>query len=544
MSVNAVTSGGTHRDVYVGTIRDITASRAAASREAAVVRLAAAVSVAKSVPEVLSITLDECATTIDVASVVAVMWLANGGDPVVYAADDYDEPSWPELDPFLRKVFADARGRLPLTVEPVGRDEHAATSDGIVAMLSDDVALWLAYATPRQVSTEDRLLVTALVGHLSLAVAHARQFETARETSLTLQRAMLAPMHPPPGFAVRYEPAVEPLEIGGDWYDVLAVDEHRIGIIVGDCVGRGLSAAAVMGQLRSSARALLLTGAEPARLLEQLDAAAALIPDAYCTTVFAAILDTQCGRLHYSSAGHLPALLATPAAGTTLLGDAGSVPLAVRRNHPRPQAAVTPLPGSTLMLFTDGLIERRGIPIDQEIERVAETLTQTSGLPVNEVPDIILRELSPDEGYDDDVAIVICRAWPAGLRIENDAAPERLRGMRHRLAAWLQAAAVPAALAGDIVIAVNEACTNSIEHAFRGSDAGTISVEAEIGGADIHVRVIDSGLWKTPPSDPGIRGRGLPLIKALSDRGVLDGTPKGTTIELSFRMPAKPAAQD
>ncbi|MEK0545976.1 SpoIIE family protein phosphatase, partial [Mycobacterium ulcerans] len=92
-----------------------------------------------------------------------------------------------------------------------------------------------------------------LVGHLSLAIGHVRQFESARETSLTLQRAMLPPVKPPPGFAVRYEPAVPPLEIGGDWYDVLPIGEPRIGIVVGDCVGRGLPAAAIMGQLRSSA---------------------------------------------------------------------------------------------------------------------------------------------------------------------------------------------------------------------------------------------------------------------------------------------------
>ena len=179
--------------------------------------------------------------------------------------------------------------------------------------------MWLELRVPRRVSAEDRLLVTVLVGHLGLAIQHVRQFETARETSLTLQHAMLAPTELPPGFAVRYEPAVSPLEIGGDWYDVLRVGDHRIGIIVGDCVGRGLSAAAVMGQLRSSARALLLTGAEPAKLLEELDAVAELIPDAFCTTVFLAVLDTESGEFCYSCAGHLPAVLAAPQSEPTLI---------------------------------------------------------------------------------------------------------------------------------------------------------------------------------------------------------------------------------
>lgn len=149
-----------------------------------------------------------------------------------------------------------------------------------------DLALWLELGAPRWLSAEDRLLITVLIGHLSLAMQHVRQFESARETSLTLQRAMLPPIESPPGFVMRYEPAVPPLEIGGDWYDVLSIGDHRIGIVVGDCVGRGLPAAAIMGQLRSSARALLINGAGPAAVLEQLDLAASLIPNAYCTTVF------------------------------------------------------------------------------------------------------------------------------------------------------------------------------------------------------------------------------------------------------------------
>ena len=221
------------------------------------------------------------------------MWPAGEHDPTVHLAGTLPTPPWHDLDPPLRRSLEDARAWLPLTVEPVGWATETDIAHGIVATLSRDATLWLEFGEPRRVSVEDRQLVTALVGHLSLAMQHVRQFELARDTSLTLQRSMLAPTELPAGFAVRYEPAVSPLEIGGDWYDVLPVGDDRIGIIVGDCVGRGLSAAAVMGQLRSSARALLLTGASPARLLEQLDSVAAFIPDAFCTTVFVAILDTR-----------------------------------------------------------------------------------------------------------------------------------------------------------------------------------------------------------------------------------------------------------
>jgi anti-sigma regulatory factor (Ser/Thr protein kinase) len=440
----------------------------------------------------------------------------------------------------LRQVFQQARHQLPLTVQPIEWPDAPGMSRGIVAVLTGggDVALWLELRVPRRVSAEDRLLVTVLVGHLGLAIQHVRQFETARETSLTLQHAMLAPTELPPGFAVRYEPAVPPLEIGGDWYDVLRVGDHRIGIIVGDCVGRGLSAAAVMGQLRSSARALLLTGAEPAKLLEELDSVAELIPDAFCTTVFLAVLDTESGEFFYSCAGHLPAVLAAPRAKPTLLSDARSVPLVVQRKSSRPQSSVVLPPGSTLMLYTDGLVERRDVSLDDGIARVSATVAGGMHLPVDAVADAVLSDMAPPGGYDDDIAIVVYRQPYAPLAIEKVVTADQLTDIRHQLAVWMRAATIPDDRVADIVLAVNEACANSIEHGYRGRKPGRVRVEGENDGARIHLRVIDSGSWKPTPADPGVRGRGLLLIRAVSDWLEMECTPTGTTVDMSFRLPA------
>ncbi|OBI55472.1 SpoIIE family protein phosphatase [Mycobacterium sp. E796] len=544
VSINAVKEAGSDRDVYVGTIRDITAERAFAARESAVLRLATAVAVAKSVAELLSITLEECRTAIDVKRVIAVSWPGGGGEPTVQVAGEPAASSWRELDPWLRDTFQDARHQLPLTAKTVDRPENPGKAQGLVAVLSNtgDLALWLELLTPRWISAEDRLLVTVLIGHLSLAMQHVRQFESARETSLTLQRAMLPTVQPPAGFAVRYEPAVLPLEIGGDWYDVLPIGGNRIGIVVGDCVGRGLPAAAVMGQLRSSARALLINGAQPALVLEQLDLAASLIPNAYCTTVFLAILDTETGVLEYSNAGHMPAMVAGRGpATTTVVTDAASVPLAVRRAEPRPQASRVLPPGSTLMLYTDGLVERKHESIDIGIARAADVLLETTKLPLEAVPQTVVRALAPASGYDDDVAMVIYRHRPTRLRIESDAAADQLVDIRHRLAAWLRAAEVPNALAADIVLVVNEACTNCVEHAYRGHRVGTMLVEAELTDGRIGTRVTDDGSWKTPAADPGNSGRGLVLMRALSDSMEVRNSPEGTTIENTFRIPESPS---
>lgn len=538
VSINSVSGGDDDRGTYVGTIRDVTAARASFARESAVVRLATSVGIATTVAEVLEILLDECRTAIDLHRVVIVMWPETGADPVVQVAGSVDEPGWRDLDPFLRERFDEARSNPPLSVRAIGQAGVDGPSLGLMAVLSGagDTALWLEHGAPRVVGEDDRLLVSALIGHLSLAVQHVRQFELAREASLTLQRTMLPTSKPPVGFAVRYEPAVSPLEIGGDWYDVLAIDDHHIGIIVGDCVGSGLGAAAVMGQLRSSARVLLINGTAPARLLEELDSAAELIPGAYCATVFVGTIDTDTGAMTYSSAGHVPALLAVPGATPETLTRAVSVPLAVQRSKPRPEASRFLSPSSTLMLYTDGLVERREDLIDNGIERAGAILADTIGSPAEAVADAVLGGLAPADGFDDDVAIVVYRRPPAPLQIEVVATPDRLSEIRGQLADWLWATGIPDDLAGDIVLVVNEACTNSIEHGYRAKEAGLMAVYVEARGRGICIRISDYGSWKLPDANPRVRGRGVPLMRAVSGDVTLDGTSMGTTVTMNFQL--------
>ncbi len=539
ISINAVTAQRTDHHAYVGTIRDVTAERAVVERERAVARLATAVSVAKNVDEVLSMALAQSRSRLDTRRLTACVWRQGEPDPAVHTAGEPRVSTWSDLDEDWRRTFADARDWLPLTVTPVGAEPSTGTTRGFVAVLTGarDVVVGLEHAVPRAVGAEDRQYVMALFGHISLAMQHVRQLEIARDTSLTLQRSLLPASTLPVGCAVRYEPAVSPLEIGGDFYDVLPVGEDRIGIIVGDCVGRGLSAAAVMGQLRASTRALLLTGAEPARLLEHLDSVTEFIPDAFCATVFVAIADLDSQTLEYSSAGHVPPVFAPGSARPELLTDGRSVPLGVHRDSPRPHA-VRPLPaGSTLLLYTDGLIERRDQAIDEQIGRVADAVADTAELSVEAVADEILRRLAPEAGYDDDVAIVVYRCPSAPLLIEEDASPRRLSDVRHRFAAWLEANGIEGPVADDIILVVNEACTNSVEHAYRGREPGRMRVEAQLRDGHVQICVADSGSWKTPPADPGTRGRGLVLIHKISDEVEVRGTDDGTSVEMSFRLP-------
>ena len=235
--------------------------------------------------------------------------------------------------------------------------------------------------------------------------AHARLYT---EVAVTLQRAVLGPTVLPPGFAAHYEPATRSLEVGGDWYDVVDLADGSYGVVVGDVVGRGLEAAAVMGQLRSAGRALLLESRSPAQVLRALDAFAARVPGASCSTVFCAVVEPASGLVRYSSAGHLPAILAEGAALARLLEGVRGLPLAVRPGAPRGEAEVVLPPGATLLLYTDGLVERRREVLDEGVARAAAALAAAHHLPPADVADA-LRDTLLDGARDDDVAFLVYR---------------------------------------------------------------------------------------------------------------------------------------
>ncbi len=178
------------------------------------------------------------------------------------------------------------------------------------------------------VGAEVRELFSILTSHLAQVLAKARDYEQARAVALTLQHAILAPTELPHGFAARYTPAVPPLEVGGDWYDVIPLPGQRTGVVVGDCVGRGLPAAAVMGQLRSASQAVLLRACRSGRGPRPTwTPSPAGFPGAECATVFCAIIDPAAGTVTYSCAGHPPPILVTAGGEYQLLDQARSLPL-------------------------------------------------------------------------------------------------------------------------------------------------------------------------------------------------------------------------
>jgi serine phosphatase RsbU (regulator of sigma subunit) len=252
-------------------------------------------------------------------------------------------------------------------------------------------------------------MLTVVAGRLGQGVHRVHEIDQQREAAVALQHAILGPANLPGGFAARYQPAIRPLQVGGDWYDTVPLSGGRIGIVVGDCVGHGLAAAAVMGQLRSACRALLLEHANPARALAGLDRFAAQLPGSDCTTVFCAVLDPPTGELVHSGAGHPPPILVR-ADGTaeTLEGGRG-LPLGLLADRRRDQASLRLPAAATLLVYTDGLVERRRRSLDDGIARATSAVVEGRALPVEELADNLMTTLAPEGGYEDDVALLLYR---------------------------------------------------------------------------------------------------------------------------------------
>lgn len=256
---------------------------------------------------------------------------------------------------------------------------------------------------------------THLVSALRSLHESNEQLRQARErehrVAARLQRAMLPAVVPATRctVATRYRPA-GPLQICGDWYDLVALGADRLSVSVGDVVGRGLPAAGVMGQLRSALTATTLGGEGPATALEVLDRFARTIDGAESSTALQAVIDLTAKEITYSRAGHLPAMLVHPNGAVEELDQATGVPLAaLPESAPRPEATIRCATGCTLVLYTDGLIERRGEDIDARLARLAASLARHATLNPEPLADAILADFTDGTDADDDLALIIVR---------------------------------------------------------------------------------------------------------------------------------------
>ena len=376
----------------------------------------------------------------------------------------------------------------------------------------------------------------------ALATAAANAEAAAREHMIAdqLQRSLM----PQTGFtldhlevATYYRAGVEGTQVGGDWYDVIELGGGRTALVVGDVMGRGVHAAAVMGQLRAAVRAYARLDLPPADLLESLDGIVRELGEDQIVTCIYAVFDPADRVLRFANAGHLPPIVALPGGECFLVEGSENPPLGVGPFN------LTPLEvdlesNARVVLYTDGLVERRGEDLQLGIKTLAERVADLTG-PVEGVPEELVASMLPD-GPDDDVAILVARVDPPpeedtlALRLESS--ESMVTDARHLVITYLSERDMPASLVNDGALATSELVTNALLHG-----RAPVDLRLRIEGADVLIEVRDRATYqprKLRPDDTDEHGRGLQIVAALAARWGTRPTENGKAVWCVLSAPS------
>ena len=339
--------------------------------------------------------------------------------------------------------------------------------------------------------------------------------------------------------AARYVPGTAGVTVGGDWYDVFELADGSIGVAVGDVVGHGIRAAANDGASPPCSPRVCPEGFGPAEALGRLNRLASDGNEETFATVVYVLVAPNRTRLRIASAGH-PPVLCRGADGVVRPIEGGrGLPIGATADATYDEADLRIEPGSTLVLYTDGLVERRAESIDAGIDRLTRLLTETPGT-LDALADRIVDELESTD-HTDDLALLAIQLDPTAtprLSIRFPAEPSALAPMRSSLRAWLERHGARENEIFDILVAVNEACSNAVEHplARRGPD---VMLEAEVTAGEVTVAVRDRGAWR-PAGPRGDRGRGLDFMSTLMESVDVRRSEDGTTVHLTRRLEQRP----
>jgi anti-sigma regulatory factor (Ser/Thr protein kinase) len=291
-----------------------------------------------------------------------------------------------------------------------------------------------------------------------------------------------------------------------------------------------------MGQLRSALRGVALEMRGPAATLEAVNRFATRTPGTELATVAYGEYDPMTGVFVYACAGHPPPVACID--GRAIVLHEGRSPLlAAGYDGPRNEAWCILPPHATLLLYTDGLIERRDEPFQRGVDRLRATLEQTSdGDPEDLVDSVVDAVLGSRERTDDAALLVLRTGAPIPFAMTLDDVPEGLRPLRHRLQAWLALRGCTPDDADAVVLAVNEAAANAIEHGYRNGE-GRVEIAGDLVDHELRLSVVDHGVWRAGQPDPA-RGRGLPLMRTLMDDVDIDLLDPGTRIVLRRKVTA------
>ncbi|NUO35984.1 MAG: SpoIIE family protein phosphatase, partial [Dermatophilaceae bacterium] len=367
----------------------------------------------------------------------------------------------------------------------------------------------------------------------------------------TLQRSLLPdrlPDVPGVGLAARYVPATADVQVGGDWYDVVQLPQGLIGLAIGDVAGHGLQAAATMVQVRMALRAYALQDPSPPAVMRGVHQLVAQLPLLEMVTLIYLVFDPATRELRWTNAGHPPALVVADGSATYLTG-ALAPPVGVTLDGSFAESTHVLEPGATLLLYTDGLVERRGVSLTIGLDRLSREATAARAAlahpttPVAGAPDgalellcdRLLETFLEDDHVPDDVALLAMRpavSVEGELVLSLPAEARNLVKLRGALRRWLHESGVAESDANEVLVACGEACANVVQHAYSAADtAGPLELSARVVGDDLELRVVDHGRWRAPADRGG--GWGLQLMHSLMDEVEVEHTPSGTEVRLT-----------
>ncbi|MFF4020295.1 SpoIIE family protein phosphatase [Streptomyces sp. NPDC001843] len=379
------------------------------------------------------------------------------------------------------------------------------------------------------------VFATDVTDHAEAAARLRASERRQRETAVTLQRSLLPQELEQPDdlrIAATYQPGGTEAAVGGDWYDVITLGGGRTALVIGDVMGRGVRAAAVMGQLRTAVRAYARLDLPPHEILQLLDGLAAEIDANQIATCVYAIHDPNEGRLVYASAGHLP-ILVRDETGTVQRADEPTGPPLGTGGWMHASGSVPLAPGSTAVLYTDGLVERRNEDLDEGIASLEGALAGATGTP-QVICDRLVRSAGVTADHDDDVAVLVlqhpARTGPDGELFRN-AALELLGGVEAAPRARAFASGVltswrfPADLHDLGVLAASELVANSLQH-------GTPPTRLRLRRTDrrliVEVTDGDDHLPRRRRAEPGDEsGRGIAIVATIASNWGSRKTPGG-----------------
>jgi len=419
-------------------------------------------------------------------------------------------------------------------LNPILREKGIRSLLGVPLIVEGDLigVLHVGSLKPRTFGERDLALLQVAAARAAPGIERARLFsalEHEHRVAMALQRSLLPKQLPDivgVEAAARYLPASD--EVGGDWYDVFELGRGRVGIAIGDVVGHGVGAAALMGQLRTALHAFASEGHGPGRTLELVDRYVNTMPQYAMATASYCVLEPETGVLRVASAGHMPSIIV--ANGSTRVVSIEPAPPLGAFPYASSQETETSLrSGEILVLYTDGLVERRRISLSDSIEALLAAVSGATS--AERACQLAFENMVGLESLRDDVAIVALKNCevPELLELRLLAEPRVLADIRRMLRRWLRARGAGDQETSDMTLAVSEACANAIEHAYSPAPA-KFNLRASAQAREVTIVVSDAGDWRSPRGQD--RGRGLAIIDTVMDEVQVSSSELGTEVSM------------